>query len=158
MRRIALEQTQKVPPQAQKVPLTVALCRRAVNVSRLVGNLYDKRQATSSHESGGRRWRRPEGRGTRKTRQSGGGHAQQTAHARSETGEAITLTHTRSGPRKVGVGNSQRLRARSPQHPTHAKRTRKRLRGVKRRVRGSATALQHVHPGETNTDEKRKSY
>ena len=44
---------------------------------------------------------------------------------------------------KVGVGNSQRLRARSPQHPTHAKRNRKRLRGVKRRVRGSATALQH---------------
>ena len=45
---------------------------------------------------------------------------------------------------KVGVGNSQRLRARSPQHPTHAKRNRKRLRGVKRRVRGSATALQHL--------------
>jgi len=46
-------------------------------------------------------------------RDKGGAQAQQTAHARSETGEAITLTHTQSGPRKVGVGNSQRLRARS---------------------------------------------
>ena len=86
--------------------------------------------------------------------------ARQTAHARSHkrrgdrTHTHAMRTYVGKVQTKVGVGNSQRLRARSPQHPTHAKRNRKRLRGVKRRVRGSATALQHPSLPRSSTLER----